>query len=225
MSNNAKLDYLINTKSAIKTAINNKGISVEDSDTFRSYADKINTIDTGPKGFDVVEMFGNSDIQIGNVVYIKSDNKAYIISNNTINMDEAIVTLGYALDSITTTKKGRVRLLTTLIGGGGEDYAGSLTFSGSYATTEYYTQSGCSLSSDPSSNIAFVTFQNGTSRDRNIEFNLINAPSGITMVKNATANASGKNYYTCLLTGVTKKINVNIQLNDERYVDLTVTYA
>lgn len=42
-----KLTYLSATKTAIKSAIVNKGVSVADSDTFRSYADKIASIETG----------------------------------------------------------------------------------------------------------------------------------------------------------------------------------
>lgn len=41
-----KLNYLFDTKTAIKNAIKNKGVSVSDSDTFRSYANKINQIPT-----------------------------------------------------------------------------------------------------------------------------------------------------------------------------------
>ena len=39
-----KLEYLEGTKAAIKNSIINKGVSVSDSDTFRSYAEKINSI-------------------------------------------------------------------------------------------------------------------------------------------------------------------------------------
>lgn len=39
-----KLNYLLDTKEAIKEAIINKKVEVSDSDTFRSYADKINGI-------------------------------------------------------------------------------------------------------------------------------------------------------------------------------------
>ena len=44
-----KLSYLNETKQAIKTAIQNKDVAVSDSDTFRSYADKITAIDTRPR--------------------------------------------------------------------------------------------------------------------------------------------------------------------------------
>ena len=39
-----KLNYLLDTKKAIKEAIINKKVEVSDTDTFRSYADKINDI-------------------------------------------------------------------------------------------------------------------------------------------------------------------------------------
>lgn len=42
-----KLAYLEDTKEQIKQAIVAKGVSVSDSDTFRSYADKIGSIETG----------------------------------------------------------------------------------------------------------------------------------------------------------------------------------
>ena len=45
-----KLNKLAETKSAIKTAIVNKGVTVTDTDTFASYADKINSITSGGGG-------------------------------------------------------------------------------------------------------------------------------------------------------------------------------
>ena len=45
-----KLNKLITTKSAIKEAIQNKGVTVTDTDTFASYADKINSISSGGGG-------------------------------------------------------------------------------------------------------------------------------------------------------------------------------
>ncbi len=44
MSTSDKLNYLIETKNAIKTAIQNKGVSVTNEDTFRNYAEKISSI-------------------------------------------------------------------------------------------------------------------------------------------------------------------------------------
>lgn len=45
-----KLTYLSGTKDAIKQAIIGKGVDVSDTDTFRSYADKITSIQTGGGG-------------------------------------------------------------------------------------------------------------------------------------------------------------------------------
>lgn len=42
-----KLTYLQETKTAIKTAIENKGVSISDEDSFRSYSEKIDSITTG----------------------------------------------------------------------------------------------------------------------------------------------------------------------------------
>lgn len=42
-----KLSYLAGTKDAIRSAISAKGVSVSESDTFRSYANKISAISSG----------------------------------------------------------------------------------------------------------------------------------------------------------------------------------
>lgn len=47
MATSDKLNYLIGTKNAIKEAIVEKGVEVSESDTFRSYADKIKSIEAG----------------------------------------------------------------------------------------------------------------------------------------------------------------------------------
>lgn len=45
-----KMDYLLETKNEIKNAIEGKGVSIEDTDSFRSYASKINQIEGGSSG-------------------------------------------------------------------------------------------------------------------------------------------------------------------------------
>ena len=42
-----KMNYLLETKKGIREAISAKGVSISDDDTFRSYADKIASIETG----------------------------------------------------------------------------------------------------------------------------------------------------------------------------------
>lgn len=44
-----KIEYLNETKTAIKNALINKGATISDTDTFRSYADKINILETDPE--------------------------------------------------------------------------------------------------------------------------------------------------------------------------------
>ena len=44
---NEKLNYLLQTKENIKQAIKGKGVEITDSDSFRSYAEKIETIKAG----------------------------------------------------------------------------------------------------------------------------------------------------------------------------------
>ena len=56
-----KLNKLVETKSAIKTAIVNKGVTVTDTDTFASYADKINSISSGGYDFDFTVLGYNQE--------------------------------------------------------------------------------------------------------------------------------------------------------------------
>lgn len=61
----AKLDYLQETKSLIKNALNEKGIAISDSDTFRSYADSIrNTEFQSPDVRYVTFMNGDATIYV-----------------------------------------------------------------------------------------------------------------------------------------------------------------
>lgn len=68
-----KCNYLLGTKNAIKTAISNKGVAVGDGDTFRSYAEKISSIETGvPGGVDTSDATATSaDIKTGLTAYAK----------------------------------------------------------------------------------------------------------------------------------------------------------
>ena len=50
MATSDKLNYLVGTKNAIKDAIVEKGVEVSENDTFRSYADKIKSIEAGGGG-------------------------------------------------------------------------------------------------------------------------------------------------------------------------------
>lgn len=69
-----KLNYLEETKQSIRTAIENKGITISDTDSFRSYGDKINNITVGEGanyGFDYDET--------------KVDQEMYNLSSNYVS--------------------------------------------------------------------------------------------------------------------------------------------
>lgn len=62
-----KLTYLNGTKTAIKDAIVAKGVAISDSDTFRSYADKIGQIESGGSGAPTTKYGVSIDNLLGNV--------------------------------------------------------------------------------------------------------------------------------------------------------------
>lgn len=71
-----KLNKLEETKAAIKTAITNKGVEVSDSDTFASYADKINSIPTGGSdlgfediGYSYTPTYIEEGLEVGKQIY------------------------------------------------------------------------------------------------------------------------------------------------------------
>jgi hypothetical protein len=68
-----KLRYLGETKTLIKEAIQNKGVTVTDSDPFRSYAEKIGMIQSGGSGGEVIEA-----VVDGSVLPIEADKKVVV---------------------------------------------------------------------------------------------------------------------------------------------------
>lgn len=120
-------------------------------------------------------------------------------------------------------------------------WAGTLTFSGTYATSTYYTAAGCSLAVDKQKGMAFITVQGGTSSSHeNVYFTAVSLPEGVTMLTPPGASTgegfgtggATKSYFTAVLTGITGKINVAVAMGtlastsyDAVRCDLTVTYA
>lgn len=134
-----------------------------------------------------------------------------------------------------------IRVGKEIFGVTGSSWAGDLTFSGTYATSNYYTASGSFLTVDKDTGRAFITIQgaNNTSWE-NIYFTATSLPSGVTMLTppggtnayNFGTGGSTQQYYTAVLTGVTGKINVAIAMGtrsgtsyDAVNCALTVTYA
>lgn len=107
-----KLTYLEGTKSAIKDAIVAKGVAVSDSDTFRSYADKIGQISGGGGGkinlndYGLTFAFSNmTQEQYDNVTYSFDDpssTKWFFQDANlkgiTINLNSTFNILNYDLE-------------------------------------------------------------------------------------------------------------------------------
>lgn len=134
-----------------------------------------------------------------------------------------------------------IRAGKEIFGVTGSSWAGNLTFSGTYATSTYYTSAGSFLSVDKDTGRAFVTVQGGTSTTyENIYFTASSLPSGVTLLtppggtNGASFGTAGatKNYYTAVLTGVTGKINVAVTMSTRASTNydavncaLTVTYA
>ena len=96
-----KLTYLNGTKTAIKNAIINKGVAVSDTDTFRSYASKIESMQTGG-GVDVSDTTATaSDVKYGKVFHLSDGNRAVgtvgtftaqeVTYNRTLNTNGKIV--------------------------------------------------------------------------------------------------------------------------------------
>lgn len=134
-----------------------------------------------------------------------------------------------------------IRAGKEIFGVTGSSWAGNLTFSGTYATSNYYTAAGSFLDVNKDTGRAFITIQGGTNTSwENIYFTAKSLPSGVTLLtppgstNGASFGTAGttKCYYTAVLTGVTGKINVAVAMGtrssssyDAVNCALTVTYA
>lgn len=117
----------------------------------------------------------------------------------------------------------------------GNTWAGDLTFSGSYATSSYYTAAGSQLIVDKNTGYGFIIIQGGTRAASNsILFTASSLPSGVTMLTQPPigyffSQSATQPYNVAVLTGITKKINVDVALisasSQILEADLTVTYA
>lgn len=97
MSVKDKLDYLNDTKQAIKTAIQSKGQAVSDADTFRSYADKINAIETSPS------LIAKTITENG--TYNASDDNADGYSSVVVDINLKVYEVSSTLENLTMSGK------------------------------------------------------------------------------------------------------------------------
>lgn len=88
----AKINYLEQTKTAIKTAIINKGIVVSEADTFRSYASKIASISGGGE---LKAVYGKQQLNYtqGASVFTADSSGIYLACNLNINGEGSDQTL------------------------------------------------------------------------------------------------------------------------------------
>lgn len=88
----AKINYLEQTKTAIKTAIMNKGIAVSEADTFRSYAAKIASISGGGE---LKAVYGKQQLNYtdGASVFTADSDGIYLACNQNINGEGSDQTL------------------------------------------------------------------------------------------------------------------------------------
>ena len=85
-----KLNNIVETKGLIKQAIIDKGVQVSDSDNFRSYADKINSIKGGPDEYIPLSVDSNG-------ILVKTGTEW-----NTSATDLSSTVLQYAFNGVST---------------------------------------------------------------------------------------------------------------------------
>lgn len=94
-----KLNYLEETKQSIRTAIENKGVTISDTDSFRSYGDKINDIQNVNYNFEIDENLpivdkGYSDNYISQIITkITKIPEKRLTNNNWANMFKGFTNL------------------------------------------------------------------------------------------------------------------------------------
>ena len=81
-----ELQTLLNTKGEIRQAIINKGVAVADADTFRSYAEKIESISGGGGGSDTFEAL----LVLENVVFSGVQKTEEQVVNEAVSILEKI---------------------------------------------------------------------------------------------------------------------------------------
>lgn len=91
-----KLSYLLDTKTAIRNAIIDKGVTVHLSDTFRSYAERIGEISGGPSPkinkfryihFRCSSTFGENKVQLSKIVFKNGNNKYLYPSGSVVSQE------------------------------------------------------------------------------------------------------------------------------------------
>lgn len=108
----------------------------------------------------------------------------------------------------------------------------SITYTGTYATSTYFTQAGCRTGFNENGEL-FITIQGGTSASyENVQFAAGTLGSGIALVGQGSfsyASQTVQQYYTAIFSGVTKRVDISINFSAINatldYVTATVSIA
>lgn len=107
---NSKLDYLDDTKNIIKTALEEQGVTISDTDTFRDYAEKIKTMRNGDvllfESTDEMEAYENPKEGILAIIYSANTSEVNMYSTFQYIVFPKEVTLSQAC---TNTIEGYIR--------------------------------------------------------------------------------------------------------------------
>lgn len=112
------------------------------------------------------------------------------------------------------------------------DLVGTLSFSGTYATSVYYTAAGCRMGFNAALGELYILIQGGTSSSyENIYYVVNSLPSGVSLVAQSPfrySSAAPQLYrYAAVLSGVTGKLDVSCNLNainaTDDYVQCAIT--
>lgn len=110
-------------------------------------------------------------------------------------------------------------IINSMIFGGGSSSSGcfgTISFTGDYTGSLYFTESGCMIVTDLASKMAFLILQTGTNATySNIYPDSVTVPTGVTYLETnyptEVTGGSSKKYETFVFTGVEKKVNATVR--------------
>lgn len=156
--------------------------------------------------------------------------KLQAIVSSKAAIKQALIDKGRNPSDVFSTYAGEINDIVLGI----PNLCGTLSFTGTYASPTYFTESGCRMGCNSNGEV-FLIVQGGTgSAYENVIFNLAAAPAGIAIAQTPLyTNASNTVgvHYGCVLTGVSAKIDIAVNFDsinssyDYVRANLTVTYA